>query len=229
VSPQVIPLYDGVGFPDQPYQYSGQSSQTNIQPSLASQVVSKSELADRTITLQSTESSPQVKITFGRGAITLPSTASEVTLSALPQAPTAQPTSGTIVGNVYLVSASSHPESPQIAVGQAKIFLRLPQGVLFKSPPVVIHRTSSGKWRLLPTEQTGADIYLAPLNEIGEYALAINASSTDNPASSRSTSHQPMAPAPNWGILGVLIGLLAAALLGLRLWNLRTHGPFPKK
>ncbi|HEY2004536.1 MAG TPA: hypothetical protein VGH44_05485 [Candidatus Saccharimonadia bacterium] len=209
IGPRVVPLYDGVGFPDQPYQFVAGGGQTNTPPSPAEQTVPESDLSQFGAALQSLEFGPQVRVNFDAQSITLPDGATEVKLTATPEAPTDQPSPGTIAGNVYLISADSTPGPPSVSNQHAQVFLRLPQNVSLKTPPVMIYRTPGGKWKQLDTTQVGSDVYEATFNGWGEYALAINLpqpSSTPKPSSSYQL---PL-------LAGIIIGAIVVLLATIR-------------
>jgi hypothetical protein len=220
VAPRVMPLYDGIGFPDQPYQYAGPAA-GGSRPAPVSTTVPASQLHTG-VTLASIETGPQIKAVFGPGAITLPGSAAEVVLSATPTAPTRSSGPGKLVGNVYAVQGTSHPGPPEIKAGFANIYLRLPQQVSFSSPPVVVYRPSGAAWQVLSTTQTGADIYAADFKGWGDYALAVNVSS---PASAHSSGHTTSAHRnPALLVAAGVVALITVVIVVIRLRSSGSHG-----
>jgi hypothetical protein len=221
VGPRVVPLYDGVGFPDQPYKYVGQDNA----PAAIQQEFSAADVAGPGITLQSAESGPQVKVVFAHDALTLPKGATHLHLSATPETITAQPSSGSITGNVYAIAATTGSGSLSVKPGFGTVYLRLPENVSFTSPPVMVYRRSGGQWQRLQTQQPGADIYSAPFSGSGEYAVALN---TQAPATGESTTKQTAKHKPALLLPALVIGLLAMIIGVIRLANTRKHDPAPK-
>jgi hypothetical protein len=164
--PRIVPLYDGVGFPDEPYRYVSRPSATPP-ASAAVQTIPLYGLDDSVFSVVSEEGGPQVSINLSSRALSVPKPATEVVLRADPKAPTDQPAGGTIAGNVYVVSATSQPGPPSIRNQDVSLSLRLPQDVQTTIPPKIIYRTHGGKWRALNTLQVGADIYEVHFQGVG--------------------------------------------------------------
>jgi hypothetical protein len=217
--PRVVPLYDGLGFPDQPYEYVGQ----NNAPQAVQQDYSADKVAGPGITLQSAESGPQVKVVFAHGSIIMPAGTDHLTVSATPEAISQQPSSAAIAGNVYRIAATG-PGTTEIKPGFAAVYLRLPQGVSFHSPPVVVFRPTDGPWRQLATLQSGNDIYSASFAGWGEYALALASHSAGATAASAATRHR----ASTWWWPAVIAGLIALMIVAIRLANTK-HVPAKKR
>lgn len=219
IGPKVMPLYDGVGFPDLPYEYVGSTNP----PSPVEQSVPAADLNQYTTTLQTLESGPQVQVFFDVGSITLPHGATEVTLEAKPETPTGTLTSGKIPGNVYLITAASNPGPPHINTDRAKIFERLPQNTPSKTPVVMVYRPEGGAWRELATTKPGNDVYEARFAGVGEYALAVDAapSPSAKPTSPAGTpsSHQALL------LTALVVGLILVVLLLIRLASVKSHEP----
>jgi hypothetical protein len=218
--PAIVPLYDGVGFPDEPYRYIGHASPPP--PAPVSQTVPKSSLSQVGITLQSQETGPQIKVVFSVDAITLPEPASQLQLSSTPEAPTTQPSTGTVASNVYFISGTSQPGPPTVKPGFANVYLRLPQGVSFKTQPTIIYRAPGQVWKWLRTDQTGTDVYMAEFKDWGEYALAVD---LPKPGEGNATSGRPSP----WGAWFAGILVLAAIVVAIALIRLRSRRDTPKR
>ena len=217
--PRVVPLYDGVGFPDQPYQFMNGSNP----PSPVEQTVPVRDLDQYTTTLQSLESGPQVQVFFDAGSITLPGSATEVSLEAKPEAPTSRPTSGTIPGNVYLLTVVSTPGPPKITNSRAKVFMRLPQNTTSKTPVVMVHRAAGGQWGQLATTKTGNDVYEAQFAGPGEYALAVNAAAA--PSSAAHSAAKPASRSLPLLLVALLVGIIIVSIAVIRLASAKPHEP----
>lgn len=161
-SPQAVPVYDGVGAPDEPYKYAGTSSA----PATASVTAAMSGGGSAALQLKSSENGPQVLVDLASGAFS--GSGPSVTVTATPLPPDGTPARGTIDGNVYRITASGgavlHPENTQG-------FLFLRAAVMTKPDPVVVHRDSpTGRWTELPTTRAGRDILSTPFRALGDYA-----------------------------------------------------------
>lgn len=162
-SPSAVPVYDGVGAPDQPYRYVGRSPA----PSAASATVAAARGVSSALQVRSSESGPQVLLDLGPGAFAV--TGPTVTVTATPLAPDGTPPRGSFDGNAYRVAASSgatlRPDSTQ-----GFLFLRAAE--MTRPDPVVVHRaTPTSAWTQVPTTRAGNDILSTPFRELGDYAV----------------------------------------------------------
>jgi hypothetical protein len=199
--PSGVPLYDGIGFPDQPYRYVDPPPgyQKTPPPSTA---VDRSAVSGGTTSgllfAQSAESGPQIVVSMPSHALAAPQ-ATKVTLEAKPLAPDNEPHGATINGNVYQVTwtADRGTATPTSRIRVAYVLMRATSG---KQPgPTMYHRTSaSAPWTAITTARVGNDIYQSPLPSEGDYALAFS-----NTGGSSS------------GSLGVVIGVVVGALVVL--------------
>jgi hypothetical protein len=221
VAPGAVPLYDGIGFPDEPYRYVvPPPGAAATEPVTSARVVvsvagRKNQYADT----NSGEFGPQVVLHLPEGAMTAAGGATKITVRADPLAPDHPPPDGTIAGNVYRVTADGAASFP--ARSGAEITLREP--VLTSVLPMFVHRdTASAPWRWLATERPGQDFFTTPLAGTGDYALAIP---SGTPAVSGGTGGR--APAKAGGgalgwILGGTVGVMALVVVLLRLRRRRT-------
>jgi hypothetical protein len=172
LTPHPVPVYDGIGMPDEPYRYVSTPPGTSVtaQPAGVAQgtlsVVGgvNSELGS----MNSGESGPQVSVYLPVGALTAPG--AKITVKVVPEAPSQPPADGPIDGNVYRVSITDPAGPVTFNSSKSMIFLR---ATTAKQPgPVIEQRPGPGqKWRLLDTTRAGNDIYSAVLPETGEYAV----------------------------------------------------------
>jgi hypothetical protein len=163
-SPSAVPVYDGVGAPDEPYRYVGRGNA----PVAASATVPARGGASAAVQVKSVENGPQVLLDVAAGAFT--TAADTVTLTATPVAGDGQQApQGTVDGNVYRVTAGPgatlHPD-----VAQGFLFLRA--AVMTTPDPVVVHRaTPADAWVTVKTVRTGRDILSTPFRALGDYAV----------------------------------------------------------
>jgi hypothetical protein len=201
--PAAVPIYDGPGFPDQPYRYvhppAGAKSTPPPTSAHATLKVTGTGL-NQTGYSNSAEIGPQVVYYVPPGAFKAPAGATTVEVSETPLAPTAPlPADGTVVGNVYRISATT-ANGPVTVVGHGvnqlpTINMRAPTA---KQPgPVFEYRASDGTgWRRSATLRIGTDIYQTSAPVLGEYALV-------------QLAQQPNASGSGGGIN---VGLLAAGI-----------------
>jgi hypothetical protein len=173
----VVPLYDGVGFPDEPYRYVNPPSSLppTQKPTEASGASTVQDGVNSQLLFPSTsEQAPQASLYVPRHSLKAPSTAHNITLHVSPLAPIVHPIGATIVGNVYglLADSDSGLVSPNGAAPIGTIALRLPQNTM-GDPAIYYRAPKANSWQALKTIRIGNDIYQADLIGLGEYALAI--------------------------------------------------------
>src|SRR4051812_36711590 len=218
VAPAVVPIYDGVGNPDEPYRYvSAPNGKTTKAPTVAKATVSINGAGlSAAAYSNSAEQGPQVVLYIPAGSLKAPSGATSIQVSEMPLAPSAPlPTDGTIVTNVYRVAATTSNGAVQI-VGKTvnqipALQMRAPSS---RQPgPVYERRTATG-WERLDTLRVGQDIYQASAAKFGDYALV---QLKDAPKTAGSGG------GVNVGLLAVGIGLLALAgiILAIRITRSR--------
>ena len=162
-SPQAVPVYDGVGSPDEPYEYVGRSPA----PAAASVRVPLSGGSSAALQLKTAENGPQVLVDLAAGA--LRGTGSSLTVTAAPLAPTGTVPRGTIDGNVYRITAGP---GATLLPDQAQGFLFLRAAVMTEPDPVVVHRrTPDGPWQEVRTTRAGRDVLSTAFRELGDYAV----------------------------------------------------------
>jgi len=220
VAPAVVPIYDGVGNPDEPYRYvSAPNGKTTKAPTVAKATVSINGAGlSAAAYSNSGEQGPQVVLYIPAGSLKAPNGATSIQVSETPLAPSAPlPTDGTIVTNVYRVAATTGNGAVQI-VGKTvnqipTLQMRAPSS---QQPGPVYERRTAGGWEHLDTLRVGQDIYQASATTFGDYALVQlkNAPKTGGSSSGGGV---------NVGLLAVGIGLLALAgiILAIRITRSR--------
>ena len=178
VAPAVVPIYDGIGgSTDEPYRYvhrpaDAPSAPTDKAPTEAKATLTVSHGLSGAGYSNSAENGPQVSLYVPAGALKVPVGATSIVVTAQPLAPAPPlPKDGTIVTNVYRITATAGGQDAQL-VGTGNhaptIQMRAPTG---KQPgPVFEHRTGSS-WQKVPTIRTGIDSYQAQAPAFGDWAL----------------------------------------------------------
>lgn len=218
-----VPLYDGVGFPDEPYRYihppAGYQTTKPAGVGIATSGVAGGTNSDA-LYANSPEQGPQVSVFIpphevqARGA-------GRLTLRAAPLAPDAEPTGGRIDGNVYRLTVTTAPAGGTVQLrlgttaiggtaGSAGIVLRATSG---RQPgPSFVYRPDAGTlWSVLATARVGNDIYRTPLAGLGDYALAWGVRPADAAQHTSGTGTLP------WILVAVLVLALVVLVVSIRI------------
>jgi hypothetical protein len=175
LTPGSVPLYDGVGFPDQPYRFvdppAGVKHGPPPTPAKATAPAVGGQNSEE-LALQSNEQGPQILLDLPSNSVHVPVGATTVTMTGTPLAPDTQPADGRIDGNVYRLAVTSNagPASFASTVGDSFLYLRAV--TLKPAPPVMEYRqTPQAQWRPLKTGRGGADVFVVAFHGSGDYAL----------------------------------------------------------
>jgi hypothetical protein len=207
------PLYDGVGFPDQPYRYvhppSGYRQQYKPTEARTTLRVVKGTNADDGL-ISSGESGPQVAMYIQPGGLQVLDAATAVTVRARPVSASAPPVDGSLNSNVYDVDFGPHPvRIDQGDSGAPNVTLR--EAVFQNVLAVMEYRPAGGgAWRRLQTGQVGRDVFLGALQGPGQYVLIQPATGTAHSARNDGSRLQLLL------ILGFCLLVVAAALVAVR-------------
>lgn len=213
-----VPLYDGVGLPDEPYRYvhPPAGARRTAPPTSASwQAKAAHGRCDDFVDARSGELGPQVEISASPGGFKGAPTVRSFSLAADPIA--AEPAPGyAIDGNVYRVRITSTPPGPVTAIPAtdhtlARIALRATSA----KPPVLtflFRPTPTTPWKRQSTEKTGNDVFATDVAGAGDYVLArVPQSALQQVIEPGSDSHRLTAV-----LLAVTFGLIIAAVGGIR-------------
>lgn len=168
-----VPLFDGVGYPDEPYRYvlAPEGATATAAPAVATASAAVAEGSNATgFEVASTEQGPQISIYVPASALRPDGAAKTVTVTATPLAPGgAKPSNGPVTGDVYRIATSM----TTLADGTAgTLTLRAPVG--FKIVPVMQYRAgATSGWKTLQTTRVGSDIFEAPFEALGDYAMVL--------------------------------------------------------
>ena len=176
ISPTVMPLYDGPGAPDQPYRYvsppPGYTTKTPAPTAASTSIVVRNGVSTAAFA-NSSESGPQISVYIPAGSLQAPSGASSIQLTATPSAPKAPlPTDGTIVSNVYTISATASGGAVAI-IGKGDnqtptLQMRSPSA---QQPGPTFETFDGKKWTSSETIRVGQDIYQTFAPKLGVWAL----------------------------------------------------------
>lgn len=210
VAPHPVPLYDGVGMPDEPYRYVAPPSGYRSTPPVTTaqtQIDLQGGVSCCELEARSGEQGPQVALYVPRGGLRAPGDG-PLTVVAQPVAPppgAAPVAKGKFEGNAYRVSARSAAGAAALTPEGARATLQL-RALSGNTPgPKMFFRPDAGTpWRMLPTGKVGFDIFESQFVGTGDYVLV------RGPGGGGSTVTVLL------GILAVPV-LLVVALIALRL------------
>jgi hypothetical protein len=220
--PHAPPLYDGVGFPDEPYRWvvPPQGEQrTRLAATDAFTRIPVTGGANVESQAQSDEKGPQILLTALAGAFAVPAGASSIMVRAVPHAvPDVQPDDGHVVSNLYVITAEAEGRPVTLARDYA-LLLNL-RAVRSTPQAVVVCRWTGRGWQQVATDCVGVDIYAAWLDTIGPVALVqLDPGVSPQPAalqpSSAARAAGPGADAL-WLGLGAIVLVIAGSLLVVR-------------
>ncbi|MFL6139348.1 MAG: hypothetical protein ACJ74O_16305 [Frankiaceae bacterium] len=221
--PATVPLYDGVGFPDEPYRFvdppPGYQASAAPTTGTGSSAVSNG-INLQSVVAQSAEQGPQVVVAIVPGDLHVPAGATKVTLRARPVGPDVQPAGGDIDGNLYRVSAGTdvagtvtfQPSAGATGSASSGITMR---ATAFREPgPVMVYRPAPGaRWQPRPTERVGNDVYRTSFAGLGDYALAFGLPQPGAGGSGGSGGGLPLA----WLLVAALAVALVALVVAVRI------------
>ncbi|MDQ1737677.1 MAG: hypothetical protein QOH56_3928 [Pseudonocardiales bacterium] len=220
-----VPIYDGVGAPDEPYRYVSVPAGVVIRtkpPTVAKVTVPVDNGVASVIQLATAEQGPQAEVDITDEGLSVPpadGSASSLTATLTPLAPDSGATRPEIDGNIYRLGWSAGSSTPRfINHGSDLIYLRATVG----PPPkalVLYRRGADAPWSGLATELAGADIYSALIQGPGDYALTRRGLPAASGATPSGAAHH--AVQPSLVIAIVLILLMVGIVLSIRLLRIR--------
>jgi hypothetical protein len=176
VSPAIVPLYDSAFGSDEPYRYvdppPGYTKQKGP-PTPASGPVAVTNGVSGAAFANSQEVGPQVSVYVPAGSLKAPPGTTSITLTATPTAPKPPlPGDGTIVSNVYTITATA-PGGPVTVAGTGDnqtptLQMRAPTS---KQPGPTFENLVDGKWKSAETVRVGQDVYQTFAPKLGVWAL----------------------------------------------------------
>lgn len=221
-APAAPPLYDGVGFPDEPYRHVTRPAGDTRVTKPPSWVAVRMPVSDGTtdgFNGSSAEQGPQVSVFVPTGTLTAPKDATTLLLRADPRAPDGPADGGRVDGNVYRLTAT--PDVGKASLGRVpdkiQIIMRATSA---KQPgPIMEYRAAgSQKWTRLKTARYGTDVYAASIKGFGDYALVF---ARPLPGAAQSAGRSGVARYAYLLIVAGLLILLISVVLGIRLARAR--------
>jgi len=168
------PLYDGVGFPDEPYRYVNPPAGTNKTPPVTPAKAEVRVGLDGVVpTLKglSAEQGPQIAFQIDSGNLVAPKGTKTLTGQAVAGPdPAVPPPLGTLASNTYTLTVTADvPGEPTLAAGKTLIINM--RNVKATNDAVVLELFKDGAWSQVATTRVGVDIYAAELDTLGQFAL----------------------------------------------------------
>jgi hypothetical protein len=208
-----VPLYDGIGFPDEPYRWvpprgSGPTA-TSAQVEL--KVAAGSNTGG--LIVNTREAGPQASVFAPPHAFLAPGTA-PVVLAIRPVDPV-PPLPGTPVSNVYAMSLTSSAGPVTIAPDAQPPAITMRSTTPGPPQPVFEYRAAAGQpWREIKTRRVGRDIFTALAPGAGEYLLVQLGNTTDTKPSRG--GHTGL-----YAVLGATVILMVLVIVGVRVLSRR--------
>jgi hypothetical protein len=172
-----VPIYDGVGAPDEPYRYVSVPADVAIRtkpPTTAKVSVPVDHGVASVIQLATLEQGPQAEADITDQGLSVPSATGSIaslTATLVPLAPDPGSAGVRIDGNVYRLSWTAGTAPVRFSNhGSDLLYLRATVG----PPPraTLLYRPEPrDPWRGLATDLAGADVYAALIQGPGDYAL----------------------------------------------------------
>jgi hypothetical protein len=171
--PSAVPIYDGLGNPDEPYRYvkvpAGQQSRQQGPPTSAKRSLPVRNGRNASPAYVNTgESGPQLSLYVPAGAFAVTGSP-HLAVQAVPLAPQPPlPTDGTVLTNVYRITTT--PPARVVGSGATGLVLQM-RSPTTKGSPVFEHKVGS-HWVRAKTARVGFDIYQTQPAGLGEWLLA---------------------------------------------------------
>lgn len=161
------PLYDGIVVAE-PYRYLSPPAGAPGDPSSYTATIPVSGGVSPEIVAATAEIPPQAQLIAPQGAFTLGSSSTSVTVSISAVPPTANPTDGSLAGNVYRFSVTDQTGADLTAHEIVTIVLRAPSGVT----DATMARLVNGTWETIDTEHAGQPgMFDANATLFGDFAM----------------------------------------------------------
>jgi hypothetical protein len=208
LSPDAVPVYDGIGQPDEPYRFVAPPADA---PKTAPPTVARASSPVKDgrsaygMSAASAEVGPQFSLFVPPQS--LATKARTVSVRVEPRAPSDQPPGARIDGNVYQVSLlADAPVQLTDKAALATLYLRATTAK--QPPPKMEFRSSQGEpWKTIRTVRGGQDVYVSSFEGPGFYALAFTSGGSGKGGGS--------SPLP-WVVLGGVV-LATAVVVVVRL------------
>ena len=180
LSPTPVPVYDGIGAPDEPYRYVNRPAGAPVTAEPTSARSSSPVEAGVTsygMNTTTAEQGPQFTVFVPPKALRVVGGTSTLQVVVTPLATaTDRPAGKAADGNTYQVALASGSGTVTLTAQSALSTLQMRATTAKQPGPVVHYRPgSSGAWRPLQTTRSGNEIYAARFPGAGQFQLAFTA------------------------------------------------------
>lgn len=220
-----VPLYDGVGFPDEPYRYVQPPAgyrHTAAPTSATGHVAASKGVSDDFFDAPSEEQGPQVEVYASAGSLRGGPAVRGFDTRVDPGAPGPAAQGMRFEGNAYHLTLTATPSGPITLTpptDQIWIWIALRSTTSSPHGPVIVYRpTPSSPWVAKPTDQTGIDVFATHVLGSGDYALVY----LPKPAGSARRGSGGGATSLVV-VLGVSLGLVAVVIVAVRIARTRAR------
>lgn len=174
VTPHAVPLYDGIGIPDEPYRYVKPPAgyqQTPTPSTVRVPLPATNGTNPKGALVQTLEVSSQSGMYFLPDGIKGPLTTKTFTITITPQAPDGT-TPGTVDGNVYRIEflADGKPGATLTDTGRNTVYIQRATSAKVAAA-TLYYRPAGGSWTAIPDTKGGTDSFQGYLAGPGDYAL----------------------------------------------------------
>ena len=175
VAPHAVPLYDGIGIPDEPYRYVKPPAgyqQTPPPSSASTQFAAANGTNPQGGLVQTKEISAQSQMYFLGNGLKGPATTKTFTITITPEAPDGT-TPATADGNVYRIAflADGKPGATLSDTGRNTVYIQRATSAKIAAA-TLYYRPAGGSWTAIPATKGGTDSFQGYLAGPGDYALA---------------------------------------------------------
>lgn len=164
-----LPLYDGVGFPDEPYRFvsapAGAPSTKPATVARATAAVHGGKIGS--LIASSAETGPQITFQIPSRLLSVPAGTAHVTVTARPAKPLPTAHGRYLWSDVYDLTSAP---TAQLHSGELQATITMRAATAQRPQPDIAYY-ADGQWHLLPTFAEGRDIYTAELSRFGAYAV----------------------------------------------------------
>lgn len=209
VTPQAIPLYDGIGIPDEPYRYVTPPAgyqQTPPASSVSVDLPAANGTNPKGTLVQTKEVSSQSGMYFLPNGIKGPAATKTFTITITPEAPDGS-APGTVDGNVYRIAflADGKPGPTLTDTGRSTVYIQRATSAKVDAA-TLYYRPTGGSWTAIPDTKGGTDSFQGYFAGPGDYALV------QTKAASTSSNHLLLI-----AILVLIVLAMAGAVVLIRL------------
>ncbi|MDP9101113.1 MAG: hypothetical protein M3N21_03075 [Actinomycetota bacterium] len=172
LTPHAVPIYDGLGSPDEPYRLLSATLGATAAPTEATGTLrTVGGVNPGGVIVNSAEMGPQVSVYAPARAFGVPPPGADIAVSAKP-VPLVSPPSGRPDSDVYEVMFVSTAGPVTLRQGAQPPTITLRAASASGAAPVMQYRSDpSASWRPLDTSKVGNDVYFAVLPGAGQFLL----------------------------------------------------------